>query len=210
MRYADQAYHPSRLRRFANLVSSNRPIVAEKPTAHSLPAAQILTGSFWHQCSPSRHLLDVANPAVTSGRYHQVGGPGVWYASSSETGAWAELFRHHEQGGVSPFEVRRLVGKVRVRNLKVLDLTDEQVRVTLRVSGSDLAGDDLTRCQSIANRARVAGYDGILAPSAALDGQTTLAVFASAADKISEASSHVRHAPARMRRFSGQVRTRSR
>ncbi len=179
--------------------------VAEKPTAGELPAARILAGSFWHQCSPDRGLLDVADPALTSGRYHRVGGPGVWYSSSSETGAWAELFRHHEPGGVSPFEVRRLIGRVRVRDLKVLDLTDERVREVLGVSDGDLTGDDLTRCQAIAEQARAAGYDGVLAPSAALDGQKTLAIFASAASKIIEESSRVRNAPARMRKFPGRV-----
>ncbi len=181
------------------------PVVAEEPTTRPLPI-RALAGSFWHQGPPNRALLDVADPAVTSGRYHRVGGAGVWYASSSETGAWAELFRHHEQGGVSPFEVRRLVGRVRARDPKVLDLTDEQVRAAFGVSDRDLTGDDLTRCQSIANRACAAAYDGILAPSAALKGQTTLVVFASAVKKISEVSSHVRHAPPRMSKFSDRVR----
>jgi len=151
----------------------------------------------------------VADPAVTSGRYHRVGGSGVWYASSSEAGAWAELFRHHEPGAVSPFEVRRLIGRVRVRDMNVLDLTNVMVREALRVSDGDLSGDDLTRCQVIAEQARAAGYDGVLAPSAALDGQKTLAVFASAINKIIEGSSRARHAPARMRRFSGTARLRS-
>src|SRR5262245_13148422 len=40
------------------------------------------------------------------------GEPGVWYASSREQGAWAELFRHFVDEGVDPFEVRRRVGRV--------------------------------------------------------------------------------------------------
>src|SRR5260370_31448816 len=125
--------------------------IAKKPTVRDLPAARILAASFWHQCSPNRRLLDVADAAVTSGRYHRVGGPGVWYASSSEAGAWAELFRHHEPGGVSPFEVRRLIGRVRLRDLNILDLTNEQVRDALGVADDDLTADDLTRCQGIAD-----------------------------------------------------------
>jgi RES domain-containing protein len=183
--------------------------VARKPIARRLPAARLLAGSFWHQCSANRRLLDVADPAVTSGRYHRAGGAGVWYASSSETAAWAELFRHHERGGVSPFEVRRLIGRVRFQALKVLDLTDRRVREALGVSADDLAADDLSRCQAIAEHARAAGYDGVLAPSAALEGQKTLAIFASAVNEISEESSRVCRAPARMRRFSARVHRRS-
>ena len=131
-----------------------------------------LAGDFWHQCSPIRRLLDVADPAVTSGRYHRIGGYGVWYASSSEVGAWAELFRHH-YGGVSLFEVRRLIGRVHVRDLRILDLTNEQIRAELGITARDLVSDDLSRCQLIAERARSDGYEAILAPSAALQRQTT-------------------------------------
>ncbi len=179
---------------------------AAKALAPELPARRIVAGRFWHQSSPSRGLLDVADPAVTSGRYHRVGCGGVWYASSSETGAWAELFRHHEPGGVSPFEIRRLVGRVRVRNLKVLDLTDSRVRESLGVSEDDLTADDLTQCQALAEQAHRAGYDGILTPSAALAGQTTLAVFAPAISKLTEEISRIHHAPARMHMFAGHVR----
>ncbi len=178
--------------------------MAEK-TIPRASRARTLSADFWHQCSPARVLLDVANPAETSGRYHRIGEAGVWYASSSETGAWAELFRHHESGGVSPSEVRRLMGKVRVHNLRVLDLTNARSRASLNVSESELTGDDLARCQSIAQEALAAGYDAILAPSAALNGRKTLAVFASAMKKVSAMNSYVCNAPPRMGRFSRQI-----
>jgi RES domain-containing protein len=143
---------------------------------------------------------------VTSGRYHRVGGPGVWYASSSQTGAWAELFRHHEPGGVSPLEVIRRIGRARVKALKVLDLSDESVRNTFGVSQEQLTGDDLARCQEIARRAHAAGYEGIVAPSAALKGRRTLAVFASAMEKVAEQTSRVGRPAASARRSLSRVR----
>jgi len=82
-----------------------------------------ITGRFWHQ-GPTRHsLVDCADPARGPGRYHRTGEPGVWYGSSQEQGAWAELFRHFLDEGIDPFEVRRRVGRVYVV-LEVLDLTD--------------------------------------------------------------------------------------
>jgi RES domain-containing protein len=143
---------------------------------------------------------------VTSGRYHRAGGPGVWYASSTENGAWAELFRHHEPGGVSPLEVIRRIGRVRTKRLRVLDLMDPGVRRTLGVSEQDLIGDDLMRCHEIAQYARNAGYDAILAPSAALERTLTLAIFASAAQKVTEQHSHIGRPPPRIRHVL--VRTR--
>lgn len=170
------------------------------------PAARVLTATVWHQCAPKHELLDAANPAVTSGRYHRAGGPGVWYASSTENGAWAELFRHHEPGGVSPLEVKRRIGRARVKRLRVLDLANADVREVLDISERELTGDDLTRCQEIADYALEAGYEAILAPSAALKGQRTIAVFSSAMRKLTEERSRIGSPRARARRLLGRVR----
>jgi RES domain-containing protein len=145
-------------------------------------------------------------PAVTTGRYHRADGPGVWYASSSENGAWAELFRHHEPGGVSALDVIRRIGHARVRRLRVLDLTDARVLASLDISERDLIGDDLTPCQQIAEYARTSGYDAILAPSAALEGNRTVAIFSSAMSKIAEERSRAGSPPARARRLLGRGR----
>ena len=159
----------------------------------------MLTAIVWHQCSPQHDLLDAADPALTTGRYHRAGGPGIWYASSSEKGAWAELFRHHEPGSVSPLEVIRRIGRAQVTRLRALDLTDARVREILEVSEHDLTGDDLTHCQKIADYARDSGYDAIFAPSAALEGQRTIAVFSSAMRKITDGGSRVGSPPSRAR-----------
>jgi len=208
MRRAYLPERPSRHRKGSDSISSNRPEVAEKPTARERPTARLLTAIVWHQCSPKHELLDAANPAVTTGRYHRTGSSGVWYASSSENGAWAELFRHHEPGGVSPLEVIRRIGRAGAKRLRVLDLTDARVRKMLDVSQSELTGDNLTRCQEIADYARQAGYDAIFAPSAALAGDRTIAVFASAMRKITEERSRVVSPPARARRLLSRVRLR--
>lgn len=137
----------------------------------------MLSGRWWHQNAPRFALLDCANPAVVDARYQRRGQPGVWYASSRERSAWAELARHTLTPDLSPFQLRRRVGRVRVIKLQVLDLTDPDVRGHLSVSEEDLVGDDYARCQLVAEMARDAGFDGRVAPSAALYGHQTLAVF---------------------------------
>lgn len=62
------------------------------------------------------------------------------------------------------------------------DLTDPDVRDRLSVSEEELVGDDYARCQQLAEMARDAGLDGLIAHSAALDGHQTLAVFAHVLD----------------------------
>ena len=156
-----------------------------------------LSGRFWHQ-GPTRYpITSCRDPALGVGRYHQAGDPGVWYASSQEQAAWAELFRHFLDAGVDPFEVRRRIGRVSVV-VEVLDLTDPVVRDKLGVAEEDLVGDDYDVTQEVAREARRVGFHGVLAPSAALPGATTLAVFAGALSAVQPERSEIRQPPPRL------------
>lgn len=164
--------------------------VATAPRRH-------VTGTWWHQ-GPTRHsLVSCADPARGPGRYHRQHEVGVWYASNQEQAAWAELLRHFVDGGVDPFELRRRIGRVSV-DLEVLDLTDRDVRDLLDIEESDLLSDDYTATQALAEAARDAGFDGILAPAAALRGRQTLAVYAHALRKIEAERSEIRQPPPRL------------
>jgi RES domain-containing protein len=153
----------------------------------------------WRQCPPDRQLLDLVSPARFAGRYHRRASPGVWYAALSERAAWAELFRHQTSEELSPLEILRRVSRARVRGLRVLDLTDAAVLATIGIARAALVSNDLRRCQAIAEWAQREGYEGILAPSAALDGEVILAVFAPALSKVTEEHSRVQRPPRRMR-----------
>jgi len=135
-----------------------------------------------------------------------VGEPGAWYGSTTELGAWAELLRHHRSRELSPFAIRRRIGRAQVEGLRVLDLSDAQVREALGLTEADLTGDDLTRCQALGAAARAAGFEGILAPSAALPDESILVVFPAAIAKVTEEHSRVQHAPARLRALVSRIR----
>ena len=167
---------------------------------------RVFSGQVWRQCAPTRRLLDLTSPAAGPGRYNRAGDDGAWYASMTEHGAWAELFRHHISSELSPFEVRRRIGRARVENLRVLDLTNAQVRETLAVTEDDLTSDDLTPCQTLGDAARAAGLEGMLAPSAALAGEVILVVFPSGTPKLTEEQSRVQRAPARLRALVSRIR----
>lgn len=107
------------------------------------------------------------------------------------------MFRHFTAEGVDPFEIRRRIGRASVE-LDVLDLTDSRVREAVGLEAGDLTGDDYTSSQTIAAAARDAGFEGVLAPSAALPGRTTLVVFARALDSVYPAASQVRQPPPRL------------
>ncbi len=107
--------------------------------------------------------------------------------------SWCELFRHFMEGAtVDPFEVKRLAGRIKVSGLKVLDLCDPDVLVKLHITSDDLRGDDYAVCHELADAARSCGMDGVLAPSAGLPGQRTIALFPETVDGGSVEEQHSR------------------
>jgi RES domain-containing protein len=93
--------------------------------------------------------------------------------------------------------VLRRVGAVDVTDLDVLDLCDPEIRGQLGVSEEDLTGDDYSLCQAVADEA-ARHFDGVLAPSAALEGRRTLVIFPAGMAKFTVASSQVRQPPPRL------------
>jgi RES domain-containing protein len=165
-----------------------------------------VTLSVWRQCRPGRDLLHVEDPPSYPGRFHVVGDPATWYASVTEQDAWAQFFRHHPAGGVDPFEVRRRIGEARASGLLVLDLTDARVRRLAGITVKQLRSNRYGACQALGREARAAGFEGILAPSAALRGERTLSVFDQALKKVTELRSNVETAPAGLRALRRRIK----
>lgn len=163
--------------------------------------ARTSTRSFrvWHQGNPRYDVTSIANPPQAAGRYHRPGGVATWYGSRTEREAWAELFRHFLDDGVSPFEIRRRVGRVDAR-VVALDLTSTRLLDVLGISIDDLIADDLGVCQDLVELAIEAGFEAILAPAAPLEHERTLAVFGAAIDSNlhNVLDKGIRRAPIRM------------
>jgi RES domain-containing protein len=181
--------------------------VSEEDSPLAASAIRELNGQrFWHQGPVSRDVTYVDDRPIYGARFHVAGGAPAWYASSTEQGAWAELFRHYLDDGVDPFEVRRRVARVRVDALRILDLTNESARHIIGITVEDLSSDDYGICQRIAQRARVHGLDGILSPSAALEENTTLVVFARAIENVIVEQSRVSAPPPRLADLIASIR----
>ncbi len=169
-----------------------------------------LSGRVWHQGHPWYGLLSFQDPTRGSGRYHRVGEEGLWYASNPSLAVWAQLFRGKLDDDLSPFTVSRRVGRCRIRSLVVLDLSNDQTRRVLGVTLEDLRSDDYTRCQAIADQMRAGGFEGILAPSAALEGAFDVVVFKAGIPKVVEEYSRVQPPPRSMRKYPHRILRRSR
>ncbi len=111
---------------------------------------------------------------------------------------------------MDPFEVRRRVGRARIRDLYVVDLSDAATCSALGVSKAvftldDVTGNNYSNCQNAAHRAQAAGFEGIYAPSAALEGEFTLVVFPHAMHKVSEEHSRLQRPTKKMRAFMRKI-----
>lgn len=120
-----------------------------------------------------------------------------------------EFFRHQLEPDIDPRQIRRRVGQVELE-LVVLDLTNPGVRDLFGVDSRDLIADDYTVCQAIATEAIAHGFEAILAPSAALPGATTLAVFGIAIkDRDTDVQDDgIKQPPARVASMRPKVRLR--
>src|SRR5215211_8555930 len=123
--------------------SGRRPLLTALKTIspNDLPVRRV-TGIFFRQTTPKYAATDLPARAEGEGRYHRDGREPPMYNSSTEDASWGELFRHHLDPDLSPFEIRRRMSTVQVRELPVLDLTDSEVREQLGVSEEDLVDND--------------------------------------------------------------------
>ncbi len=163
-----------------------------------VPEPRVVDGTFWHQ-GPVRLAADhLVHPARYAARFRKPGGPGTWYASSSEAAAWAELARHAPDLPLTDLRPRR-VCKVRVRALPVVDLLDVEAPAVLGLGAPALISDeadDLAVLADMAAWAHAEGFGGILTPSAALIAAITLVVFSSGMHAVAVESERIADPPA--------------
>jgi RES domain-containing protein len=169
-------------------------------TSLSLPSPRLLSGTFWRNTPPARDALELPATARSGARYHRRGEPPPLYAASDRDASWGELFRHTDPAVVSPFEIRRRMSGLRVVDLPILDLTDEDAIDPIEATEAQLTSNDYRHCRRIAALvwSQSERYGGILAPSAAKPGAHTLAVSQSWLDHITVTVSRRQTPPRRL------------
>jgi hypothetical protein len=113
-----------------------------------------------------------------SGRWQRAGDAPTQYLSMTVEGAWAELIR--AEGLRSEAEVALLrmpMWAVEVDVKCIADYGEFEKAEQASFPPEALIDEDFTRCQEEGSRLRAAGFDGVLAPSAALAGTTNLTLF---------------------------------
>jgi RES domain-containing protein len=111
-------------------------------------------------------------------RWNAAGDPPTQYWALHPDAAWAEFLRQEEVADEATVTlVRRAVWTCRVPRGAFLDLRDAAACATHGIESVELTAADWAPCQRLAARLRDERCPGILAPSAALDGHTSLTIF---------------------------------
>jgi RES domain-containing protein len=97
------------------------------------------------------------------GRYNPSGAFGALYCGERPAVCAAEIRKRAAGQRMAPYRLAR----IRVALHRVLDLTDPATLAALSLRADDLLRDEWQPTQRLAAQARAAGFEGLLAPSAA-------------------------------------------
>lgn len=120
-----------------------------------------------------RDPLSTEGSNIVGGRYNSPGESGTLYCSLDSEVAKAEVSRH------AHFSLRSRWWQFSLETELsfVLDLTDPIVLFHLGISPEELVREDLAAPRRIGVEARKAGFQAIIAPSAAVGGSKNLVIF---------------------------------
>ena len=137
-------------------------------------------GEVWRHIPAGAHPLNLRYILKASGRWNRAGIYGCLYTSLSELGARAEFDKYLLKSGLSialinPREIVSIIAKVN----NVLDITSPN-NGYVHPDELYLVGDEaghIEKCHKLADAARLAGYVGLLVPSAAIDNERNLIIY---------------------------------
>ncbi|MGI9187407.1 MAG: RES family NAD+ phosphorylase [Gaiellales bacterium] len=99
------------------------------------------------------------------------------YAALHVDAAWAELIRHEDLSTDDAAYYRRSIWMLRITELRIADLSTFDRAEHCGIHPAVLVGDDHEPCRTLRVELEAAGYTGVLAPNAALPGETSITLF---------------------------------
>lgn len=117
-------------------------------------------------------------PNTEPGRWHRVADGPAQYLSATADGAWAEMIRAEGLRSESDVALVRMpMWAAEIHIQRVADYQTFDAASAADFPADALIDDDYSRCQAEGRRLREAGFQGVLAPSAALPGALNLTLF---------------------------------
>lgn len=124
---------------------------------------------------------------LNGGRYNLPGTKGILYASFEKVTAVAEIAKGLKARGINPEEYGPddwWAYELELTSSRVLDLTDAKVLEKLQISAAAIVGDEVAVTRQVGKQALEAGYEAIVAPSAARGEGKNLVIFLSTAAQV--------------------------
>jgi RES domain-containing protein len=117
-------------------------------------------------------------PNTTEERWNGAEDGPTQYLSATTDGSWAELIRNENLRSESDLTLVQIgLWQARIGEAGIADYRDFKTAEKAGLDADVLVDDDQTRCRMEGRRLRQAGFRGVLYPSAALPGETNLALF---------------------------------
>ncbi len=126
---------------------------------------------------------------LNGGRYNLPGTKGILYASFEKAVAVAEVAKGLTARGINPDDYgpdEWWAYELEVNSTRVLDLTNPRVLEALQITGASIVGDEVAVTRQIGKQAIEAGFDAIIAPSAARQQGNNIVIFLTAASRPPE------------------------
>jgi RES domain-containing protein len=134
-------------------------------------------GQGWRHIAPRYDPLSGEGARIHGGRFNPPGSFPVLYLCQSRPCAVAELQRFGERQAIGVEGLLpRILYRYEISLDRVLDLTDDQVRIQVGLGLDVFTGPDWTTCQELGSALHALGAQGINSPSATGVGEI-LAVF---------------------------------
>jgi RES domain-containing protein len=117
---------------------------------------------------------------LNGGRYDPPGTKGILYASFEKAVAVAEVTKGLKARGINPEDYgpdEWWAYELELASDRVLDLTDPKVMEALNITHSSIVANEIAITRQIGKQAIEAGFDAIIAPSAAHPGGKNIVIF---------------------------------
>jgi hypothetical protein len=147
---------------------------------HSMAPKKIITtielGTFYRYSDYDTPFWARSN--TRSGRWHTAGDGPTQYLSSTTDGAWADLIRNEDLRTEADIAMIQMpLWQCKIDQSYIVDYSDFEKAAAAGFPPEALIADDQERCRVEGKRLRDLGYTGIVAPAAALPGETSLTLF---------------------------------
>lgn len=131
--------------------------------------------------------LSTRGSELNGGRYNLPGTKGILYASFEKAVAVAEVAKGLKARGINPKDYSPdewWAYELELTSNRVLDLTDPKVMEALQITRASILGDEVAITRQIGEQAIDAGFDAIIAPSAAHQQGNNIVILLTAAAQL--------------------------